>query len=108
MSTNTSAPAPRISRTIARERLEIPTTWTWSESDLVFLDFLRDAKDRGFRVILDGVFNHVGVDHPAFLDVKERGVESPVRGLVQHPVVGSVRVRRLGGIRRTARLSKEP
>ena len=71
------AGVPDFAETIARERLDDPTTWTWSKSDLVFLDFLRDAKRRGFRVILDGVFNHVGVDHPAFVDVKERGVESP-------------------------------
>ena len=63
--------------TIAKEDLSDPTTWTWSKSDLVFLDFLKEAKSQGFRVILDGVFNHVGTDHPAFLDVKERGIESP-------------------------------
>ena len=63
--------------TIAKEDLADPTTWTWSRSDLVFLDFLKEAKSQGFRVILDGVFNHVGTNHPAFLDVKERGIESP-------------------------------
>ena len=64
-------------QTIAREDLADPTTWTWSESDLVFLDFLKEAKRQGFKVILDGVFNHVGTAHPAFIDVKERGIDSP-------------------------------
>ena len=64
-------------RTIATERIEDPSTWIWSESDLVFLDVLKEAKKQGFRVILDGVFNHVGTAHPAFQDVKERGVDSP-------------------------------
>jgi glycosidase len=64
-------------RTTALEELGDATTWTWSESDTVFLDTLKAAKKLGFRVILDGVFNHVGTRHPAFQDVKERGVESP-------------------------------
>ena len=64
-------------RTTAQEDFGNPQTWTWSESDEVFLDTLKTAKELGFRVILDGVFNHVGTRHPAFQDVKERGVESP-------------------------------
>ncbi|MBT8400217.1 MAG: alpha amylase C-terminal domain-containing protein, partial [Rhodothermia bacterium] len=32
---------------------------------------------RGIRVIIDGVFNHVGVGHWAFRDVVEKGQESP-------------------------------
>ena len=64
-------------RTIAKEQLEDPSTWVWSESDLVFLDVLKEAKKQGFRVILDGVFNHVGTAHPAFQDVQTRGVDSP-------------------------------
>ncbi len=69
--------APDFQETIAKEDLNDPSTWTWSGSDLVFLDFLKEAKRLGFRVILDGVFNHVGTAHPAFIDVRERGVESP-------------------------------
>lgn len=55
----------------ARETLDDPATWTWSESDRVFLDLLKKAKARGFRVIIDGVFNHVGTLHPAYQDVKQ-------------------------------------
>ncbi|MFZ9692048.1 MAG: alpha amylase N-terminal ig-like domain-containing protein [Phycisphaerales bacterium] len=61
----------------AAENLLEPSTWTWTPSDEVFLEFLRQAKARGFRVILDGVFNHVGATHPAFLDVRKRGPASP-------------------------------
>ena len=64
-------------RTASQEDLLDPSTWIWSESDLIFLDFLKEAKAQGFRVIIDGVFNHVGKAHPAFMDVQERGVESP-------------------------------
>ena len=61
----------------ASENLLDPATWTWTPSDELFLEFLRQAKARGFRVILDGVFNHVGATHPAFLDVRKRGEASP-------------------------------
>ena len=35
------------------------------------------AHDRGMRVLLDGVFNHVGRDHPAFQAVLEQGPAAP-------------------------------
>ncbi len=49
-----------------------PSTWTWTPSDKLFLEFLKVCKSRGLRVIIDAVFNHVGVNHPAFLDVQEK------------------------------------
>ncbi len=61
----------------ATEDLLDPSTWTWTPSDRIFLDFLKEAKARGMRVIVDGVFNHVGATHPAFLDVRRRGKDSP-------------------------------
>lgn len=57
----------------ARESLLDPSTWTFNASDRFFLEFLRAAKQQGFRVILDGVFNHVGTRHAAFQDVKAKG-----------------------------------
>ncbi len=59
-----------------KEDLLDPKTWTWTESDKRFLKFLQVAKSKGFRVIIDGVFNHVGDQHPAFLDVKKNGQKS--------------------------------
>ena len=55
----------------AGEDLLDPATWTWTPSDRLFLDFLATCKSRGLRVVLDAVFNHVGVAHPAFQDVQE-------------------------------------
>ena len=63
----------------AVEDLRDPKTWTWTPTDRLFLDVIRDAKALGIRVILDGVFNHVGTAHPAFRDVKARGEASPYR-----------------------------
>jgi cyclomaltodextrinase / maltogenic alpha-amylase / neopullulanase len=37
------------------------------------------AHGRGMRVVLDAVFNHVGVDHPAFRDLRQRREASPYR-----------------------------
>lgn len=54
-----------------------PTTWRWSAGDRVFLDFLSEAHRRGFRVVLDGVFNHVGEEFLAWRDVKANGPASP-------------------------------
>ena len=53
-----------------------PATWRWTGSDLVFLDFLEEAHAQGFKVIIDGVFNHVGTAHPFFQDVLEHGRDS--------------------------------
>ena len=61
----------------AVEDLRDPRTWTWTPTDRLFLQFLKECKAAGIRVIVDGVFNHVGTTHPAFRDVKERGQASP-------------------------------
>ncbi|CAN5466752.1 hypothetical protein BH09PLA1_BH09PLA1_16870 [soil metagenome] len=53
-----------------------PKTWKWSKSDRIFLDFLEEAHRQGFKVILDGVFNHVGRAHPFFQDVVKNGKKS--------------------------------
>lgn len=46
-----------------------PNTWQWTKSDQLFLQFIQQAHKMGFKVIIDGVFNHVGTAHPAFQDV---------------------------------------
>lgn len=55
---------------------EDPATWRWTQSDLLFLEFLKDARAQGFHVIIDGVFNHVGRAHPFFQDVLAKGKNS--------------------------------
>ncbi len=53
-----------------------PATWQWSRSDKLFLEFVAEARRQGFRVIIDGVWNHVGTSHYAFQDVLEHGRDS--------------------------------
>jgi cyclomaltodextrinase / maltogenic alpha-amylase / neopullulanase len=62
--------------TEAKEDLLDARTWTFNASDREFLAFLKEAKGMGFRVILDGVWNHVGTRHPAFRDVQAKGRDS--------------------------------
>ena len=57
-----------------------PATWQWSESDKLFLDFLKEAHRLGFKVIIDGVFNHTGRDFWAFRDILKNGKDSPYAG----------------------------
>lgn len=39
------------------------------------------CRERGIRVLLDGVFNHVGAGHPSYLAAVEHGPESPEAAL---------------------------
>jgi cyclomaltodextrinase / maltogenic alpha-amylase / neopullulanase len=58
------------------EKSDDPASWVWTEGDKLFLEFVAEARRQGFRVVIDGVFNHVGRDHPYFRDVMERGAAS--------------------------------
>jgi cyclomaltodextrinase len=59
----------------ANEDLLDDSTWGFNQSDRLFLEVVRELKAAGFRVIIDGVFNHVGDTHHAFVDVRGRGAE---------------------------------
>ncbi|RNC81419.1 MAG: hypothetical protein ED559_06395 [Phycisphaera sp.] len=55
-----------------------PDRWTWTEADRFFVnELLTEIHSRKMRVILDGVWNHVGFQHPAFQDAINRGRASP-------------------------------
>jgi cyclomaltodextrinase / maltogenic alpha-amylase / neopullulanase len=47
--------------------------------DAVFKRLLDSCHARGIRVVIDGVFNHTGVDFFAFADVKAKGELSPYK-----------------------------
>jgi len=45
--------------------------------EAVFKAFVRDARKRGIRIVVDKAFNHTGDWHFAFVDTRERGEASP-------------------------------
>lgn len=56
-------------RIISLEIPDDPATWKWTEADKLFLKLVEDIHKRGMRIILDGVFNHMGTNSFAFQDV---------------------------------------
>lgn len=56
-------------RMIASEHPDNPATWQWTSADNLFLELIQKAHTRNIRIIIDGVFNHVGLTFWAFQDV---------------------------------------
>ena len=54
---------------IATENPADPATWKWTAADKLFLKLVQEVHSRGMKIILDGVFNHVGTTFWAFQDV---------------------------------------
>jgi len=46
-----------------------PSKWVWTSADKMFLKLIKEAHNRGMKVIIDGVFNHTGTDFWAFRDL---------------------------------------
>ncbi len=63
-------PDPRDDlKIIATEVGHDPATWQWTSADKLALRLIDEVHRRGMKVIFDGVFNHVGINHWAFQDV---------------------------------------
>ena len=60
---------------IKHETLD-PSTWKWTPSDKLFLEFIKKAHAQGLKVVVDGVFNHMGKSSFALQDVLTNGVKS--------------------------------
>jgi len=74
---NNFGPDPvRDKRMIAGETPDDPDTWKWTSADSLFLALIRRAHERHIRIIIDGVFNHVGLEFWAFKDVRKKQLES--------------------------------
>jgi len=69
--------AGEFAESAEKENLLDASTWEFNESDQKFLDLVEEAHKRDMRIIIDGVFNHLGDDAVPFLDVKENGKDSP-------------------------------
>ncbi len=74
---NNFGPNPDADRKIwALENPAEDSTWKWTSADSLFLKLLDEAHKRNMRVIIDGVFNHVGVLFWAFKDIVEKQEKS--------------------------------
>jgi glycosidase len=61
---------------IKSETPDDPTTWKWTEADKLFLVLVDEVHKRNMRIIIDGVFNHTGVQFWAFQDIFRNGENS--------------------------------
>ena len=61
----------------ATENPADPSTWKWSAADQLFLSLIKEVHRRDMRIIIDGVFNHVGIPFWAFQHAIENGPEGP-------------------------------
>jgi len=50
-----------------------PSTWQWTAADKLFLKLVQEVHARKMKIIIDGVFNHVGIPFWAFQDVRKNG-----------------------------------
>jgi glycosidase len=67
---NNFGPNPKEDERIwASENPDDPKTWKWTTADKLFLKLIQEVHKRGMKIILDGVFNHVGTSFWAFQDV---------------------------------------
>jgi len=67
---NNFGPNPEKDREIwAQENPADPATWQWTPADSLFLKLIQQCHQRNIKVIIDGVFNHVGLTFWAFQDI---------------------------------------
>lgn len=74
---NNFGPDPDRDKEIwSKENPADPTTWQWTTADSLFLELVNQCHKRNIKIIIDGVFNHVGMTFWAFQDVKRNGENS--------------------------------
>ena len=67
---NNFGPDPKGDEKIwATENPKNSKTWKWTSADKLFLKLIKEVHKRNMKIIIDGVFNHVGTSFWAFKDV---------------------------------------
>lgn len=56
-----------------------PSTWVWTSADKLFLRLVNEVHNRKIKIIIDGVFNHMGVTSWPFRDVVKNQQDSEYR-----------------------------
>jgi cyclomaltodextrinase / maltogenic alpha-amylase / neopullulanase len=74
---NNLGPDPEGDRLVlATENPADPATWKWTSADRLFLRLIQECHRRQIKVVIDGVFDHVGQTFWAFRDLRARGQAS--------------------------------
>ena len=74
---NNFGPDPRGDEKIWRnEDPSSPKTWQWTSADKLFLKLIKECHRRNIKIIIDGVFNHVGINFWALQKAKVQGPSS--------------------------------
>ncbi len=61
---------------IASEKPYISSSWKWTSADRFMLKLIKEIHKRKMYIIFDGVFNHMGLNSPAFQDVMKNQPKS--------------------------------
>ncbi len=70
-------PEPESDRNLIKAEIpDDPKTWVWTAADKLFLKLVKEVHNRGMKIIIDGVFNHMGVNSWAFKDVQKNQEKS--------------------------------
>ena len=70
---NNFGPNPEHDKLIWKnENPNNPATWQWTSADSLFLKLIKRCHDKKIKIIIDGVFNHVGTTFWAFKDVVKK------------------------------------
>ena len=64
---------------IATETPDDPSTWVWTSADKLLLELITAVHQRNMHIIIDGVFNHMGLNSWAFQDVVKNRQASPYK-----------------------------
>lgn len=64
---------------IRNETPDDPSTWVWTSADRLFLYLIKQVHQRNMYIIIDGVFNHMGLNSWAFRDVVKNQQNSKYR-----------------------------
>ena len=64
---------------MAREAPHDSSTWNWTSADELLLQLIEEVHQRNMYIILDGVFNHVGIASWVYQDILKNQQESAFR-----------------------------